>query len=204
MLPKDVCHCVLAMVLLLISYCKGQELLQSLRGTIGAENYTYYRLSRVGTLRVELVSLSGDADLYVSDKTLNPAFDDYTAQSITCGKDIIDIPDSYERPIGIGVYGYPGKETSEYIISIFQLPKNEEMDYEMLRHKYHDYEAADFLFTNYEASDYMYRDAKTVQPQAKRSSSNQDISEEDEEETIGSVLWHILLTLLKVVFEVIL
>jgi hypothetical protein len=32
------------------------ELLQSLTGTIGAENYTYYRLARTGRIKVELVS----------------------------------------------------------------------------------------------------------------------------------------------------
>ncbi|XP_045185631.1 UPF0669 protein C6orf120 homolog [Mercenaria mercenaria] len=194
-----------ALLVLLFNCCKGQELLQSLKGTIGAENYTYYRLSRVGRLRVELVSLSGDADLYVSDTTLNPAYDKYTAQSITCGKDVIEVPASYNRPVGIAVYGYPGHEISEYLISIYQLPKNEEMDYEQLKHMFHDYEAADYLFKNYEASHYMYRDVKpNVNPQGKSSSSGQDALDEDEAESFGSVLWEILLTLLKVVFEVIL
>lgn len=205
MFPVVIFRCSIALLLMLLNFCKTHELLQSLKGTIGAENYTYYRLTRVGALQVELVSTVGDADLYVSDKTLNPTFDEYTAQSITCGKDVIEIPESYERPIGIGVYGYPNSETSEYIISIYQMPKNEEMDYEMLRHQFHDYEAADHLFKNYDASDYMYRDAKPkTGRQSKGSSSTQNDIGEEEEESLGSVIWQILLTLLKVVFEVIL
>lgn len=195
--------CGLSILALLVNLCSGYELLQSLTGTIGAENYTYYRLSRVGRLRVELISLSGDADLYVSETTLNPAFDQYTAQSITCGTDIIEIPANYDRPVGIAVYGYPSSELSEYKISIYQLPKTDEMDYEQLKNMFHNYEAADFLFKNYEASDYMYRDIKQAgKPKVNIQTNNENVAED--EDSIGSIVWEILLTLLKVVFEVIL
>lgn len=187
----------------------AEELLQSLTGTVGAENYTYYRLSRPGRIRVELVSLLGDADLYISQHSLNPNYKNYDAQSITCGADILEIPESYKRPVGIGIYGYPSHEVSEYMISIYLLPKDSEIDYEHYLHMFHDYEAADYMFKNYEASDYMYRDVKASLK--KSSSSSRTAAESDDsdelnsdEESLGSVLWHILLTLLKVIFEVIL
>lgn len=203
MVCTAVCRYVMVWLWLMVDVGRCQELLQSVKGTIGAENYTYYRLSRTGRLRIELVSLSGDVDLYVSDKTPNPTFDHYTAQSITCGLDLIEVPAYYDRPIGIGIYGYPGNEISEYVISIFLLPKSEELGYDQLKHMFHDYEEADYLFKNYEASDYMYRGLKSgSNPNGKESSSSADLDEDDE--SVGSILWQILVTLLKVVFEVIL
>lgn len=203
MVYTALCRHVVVWLWLMVDVSSGQELLQSVKGTIGAENYTYYRLSRTGRLRIELVSLSGDADLYVSDNYANPTFDQYTAQSITCGLDLIEVPAYYDRPIGIGIYGYPGNDISEYVISIYLLPKSEELGYDQLKHMFHDYEAADYMFRNYESSDYMYRNLKSgVNPTGKESSSQADLDEDDE--SVGSMLWQILVTLLKVVFEVIL
>ncbi|KAL4237434.1 hypothetical protein ACF0H5_002151 [Mactra antiquata] len=196
--------------LLTLKICNGEELLHSVHGSIGAENYTYYKTFRPGRLRLELTSLTGDADLYVSTEILNPTYNEYTAQSITCGKDSIEIPATYERPIGIGIFGHPNFEQSTYVLSIYLLAKDEEMDYEQFTLLFHDYEAADYLFTNYEASDYMFRDAKprmqghnTKQNKAE-SREDYDNTLDDDDPTVGSVLWEILITLLKVVFEVIL
>lgn len=210
MVPKMDLLPVFVCAFLTFKLCRSEELLQTLQDTITAENYTYYRMFRPGRLRVELTSLSGDVDLYVSDETLKPTYNTYTAQSITCGVDVIEIPESYERPVGIGVFGHPNFEESKYKISIYRLDKSEEMDYEQLTHLYHDYEAADYVFRNYDPSDYMYKDAKPQIQTHSSKASNADTpiehsgSLDDDEESAGSILWQILITLLKVVFEVIL
>lgn len=42
-------------------------LLDTVIGVVGAVNFSYWQLGHTGPLCVELNSLSGDADLYVSD-----------------------------------------------------------------------------------------------------------------------------------------
>lgn len=200
-------HLWVALILQWFDSGFAHEILQTVKGTVGAENYTYYRLSRPGTLLIELESESGDADIFVSSETLKPTFDNYEIQSITCGKDVVEIPTNFERPFGIGIYGHFSEEISTYKVTIYLAEKKEELDYDQLTHHYYDYEAADHVFYNFEASDYMFRDVKPHPRQkttdntagAQNRESSGDVENED-----GSVLWQILLTLLKVVFEVIL
>lgn len=42
-------------------------LLDTVVGFVGAGNFSYWQLGHTGPLLIELTSLSGDADLYVSD-----------------------------------------------------------------------------------------------------------------------------------------
>lgn len=42
-------------------------LLDTVVGAVGAGNFSYWQLGHTGPLLVELTSLTGDADLYVSD-----------------------------------------------------------------------------------------------------------------------------------------
>lgn len=42
-------------------------LLDTVIGAVGAGNFSYWQLGHTGPLLVELTSLTGDADLYVSD-----------------------------------------------------------------------------------------------------------------------------------------
>lgn len=103
---------------ILVWKSSGQQVLQVLYGTVGAENSTYYRLLRPGYLQLTLNSIRGDCDIYVSDKTQKPSYDDYEMQSVTCGIDQVDIPAHFPRPVWIGVYGYFLHEESEYSLSI--------------------------------------------------------------------------------------
>ena len=169
----------------------GEELLQSLDGVVGAENYTYYRLSRQGHLRIEMESLEGDADLYVSDKTGSPDFEDFTQESVTCGLDVVEIPASYNRPVGIGIYGYPNKEITRYRISIILVSETDDASYDQLMAKYYNYERS----ASFHTSD---RDSDRTDKQSTTRAMHPD-DEEDE----GSLLWQILITLLKVVFEIV-
>lgn len=42
-------------------------LLDTVVGSVGAGNFSYWQLGHAGPLLIELTSLTGDADLYVSD-----------------------------------------------------------------------------------------------------------------------------------------
>ncbi|XP_075059616.1 UPF0669 protein C6orf120 homolog [Mixophyes fleayi] len=94
-------------------------LLHVVQGQIGAGNYSYLRLNQEGRIILEMNSLSGDADMYVSDSTLNPSFDEYALQSTTCGLDVIVVPDHFHRPVGIGIYGHPYYRESEFEIKVY-------------------------------------------------------------------------------------
>lgn len=88
--------------------------IQSLTGKIGGGNYTYYKLLRSGNVRIILNAAPGDADIYVSQTVLHPTYEVNDLQSWSCGEDIVDIPDSFKRPVGIGIYGHPRHLESTY------------------------------------------------------------------------------------------
>ncbi|KAJ0033471.1 hypothetical protein NQD34_000578 [Periophthalmus magnuspinnatus] len=94
-------------------------LLHVVQGQIGAGNYSYLRLNHDGKIILHMRSLRGDADLYVSDKTLRPSFDTYKLQSATCGQDIVVVPGDFARPVGIGIYGHPSYQESEFEMRVF-------------------------------------------------------------------------------------
>ena len=185
--------CVPIVLLIVADKIYGEELLQSLDGIVGAENYTYYRLSRQGHLRIEMESLEGDADLYVSDKTGSPNFEDFTQESVTCGLDVVEIPASYNRPVGIGIYGYPSKEIARYRISIILVSETDDASYDQLMAKYYNYERSAAFHTERDSD-------RTDKQSTARVMSPED---EEEEEDEGSLLWQILITLLKVFFEIV-
>ncbi|XP_068088021.1 UPF0669 protein C6orf120 homolog [Hyperolius riggenbachi] len=94
-------------------------LLHVVQGQVGAGNYSYLRLNHEGRIILEMQSLRGDADIYVSDATLTPSFDEYELQSMTCGIDIVVVPNHFSRPVGIGVYGHPSHIESEFEIKVY-------------------------------------------------------------------------------------
>jgi hypothetical protein len=108
----------LLLVFQFISLVCAEYVLHTFNGEVGAGNYTYYKLTREGDLRLVLYTENGDSDLYISDKTLHPDFENYELQSVTCGDDELLIPTSMKRPIGIGVYGHPSQDTSKYVMSL--------------------------------------------------------------------------------------
>lgn len=97
-------------------------LLHVLQGHVGAGNYSYLRLNHHGRIVLLLHSLRGDADIYVSDRTLRPSFDVYQLQSTTCGRDSVAVPGDFERPVGIGIYGHPSHAESEFEMRVFYDP----------------------------------------------------------------------------------
>ncbi|XP_054276783.1 UPF0669 protein v1g209471-like [Macrosteles quadrilineatus] len=96
------------------------HVLHSVSGEVVGGNYTYYSLMYKGPITLYLYSSFGDADLYVSQFVNKPSFepDNYCLQSSTCGLDVVHIPKSFKRPVGIAVYGHPSYEVSEYYLEV--------------------------------------------------------------------------------------
>lgn len=94
-------------------------LLHVVPGRVGAGNYSYLRLNHEGRIVLAMRSVRGDADLYVSDRTLHPSFDDYELQAATCGRDVVAVPAHFQRPVGIGVYGHPSHRDSEFEMKVY-------------------------------------------------------------------------------------
>lgn len=149
-------------------------LLHVVQGHIGAGNYSYLRLNHDGRIILHMQSLKGDADLYVSDKTLRPSFDTYKLQSVTCGQDVVVVPGDFSRPVGIGIYGHPSHKESEFEMRVFydqSVPQDP-----------------------FDKGPYGSED----EHKQKRSphTAEEDIQEEE------SILWTILIGLLKIILEI--
>ena len=78
---------ILCVLLSLVHVCISEYLIQSFTGKIGSGNYSYHKLTAEGNIRLLLESTVGDADLYLSESTLKPDFDNYDLCSVTCGDD---------------------------------------------------------------------------------------------------------------------
>ncbi|NXY86681.1 CF120 protein, partial [Alcedo cyanopectus] len=149
-------------------------LLHVVQGQIGAGNYSYLRLNHEGKIVLQMQSLKGDADLYVSDATLHPSFDEYELQSATCGQDVVHVPACFRRPVGIGVYGHPSHLHSEFEMRVY-------------------YDPAALQYPFGEAS----YNPEEMEARQKYSQSPEDESQEEE-----SVFWTILIGILKLILEI--
>lgn len=77
-------------------------------------NFSYFTFNSLGTYRFILISLRGDADLYISTRHKYVTYDNYDQSSCTCGIDEIFIDHNMKRPIYIGIYGYSRYQISHY------------------------------------------------------------------------------------------
>lgn len=178
--------CIALVVILLLPQVRGHlnpseddnipaewVLLHVVQGHIGAGNYSYLRLNHDGRIILHMQSLKGDADIYVSDKTLRPSFDTYKLQSVTCGQDVVIVPQDFVRPVGIAVYGHPSYKESEFEMRVFYdqtVPQDP-------------FDKGSYTSEGGEPS---------KSPQA----AGEDIQEEE------SILWTILIGLLKIILEI--
>lgn len=149
-------------------------LLHVVQGHIGAGNYSYLRLNHDGRIILHMHTIKGDADLYVSDKTLRPSFDTYKLQSVTCGQDVVVVPGDFARPVGIGIYGHPSHQESEFEMRVFydQMVPQDPFD----------------------------KGSYTSEDGQKHKKSQQAPEEDFQEEE--SIFWTILIGLLKIIVEI--
>lgn len=96
-----------------------EQLVYTFTNQVGAGNFSYFKLHREGVVRLELKTTSGDADLYVSSSTLSPDFRNYELSSATCGYDEVTVPAEMQRPVGVGVFGHPSHEVSQFVLSVY-------------------------------------------------------------------------------------
>lgn len=85
---------------------------------IHPSNFSYFTFNNPGTYRFILISLRGDADLYVSTRHKHVNYNNYEFSSCTCGIDEILIDPFIKRPIYIGVYGYSQYQIIQYRLLI--------------------------------------------------------------------------------------
>uniref|UniRef100_A0A9J7ZKF7 Uncharacterized protein n=2 Tax=Cyprinus carpio TaxID=7962 RepID=A0A9J7ZKF7_CYPCA len=150
-------------------------LLHVVQGHIGAGNYSYLRLNHEGCIILYMQSLKGDADLYISDKTPRPNFDTYKLQSTTCGQDVVVVPGDFVRPVGIGIYGHPSYMESEFEMKVF-------------------YDQTALTEEEIEKNSYP---SDETPGQSQHSQGPADVMEEEE-----SILWTILIGILKIILEI--
>jgi hypothetical protein len=81
-------------------------------------NFSYFTFNNLGTYRFILISLRGDADMYISTRNKHVSYDNYEYSSCTCGIDEILIDYYMKRPIYIGIYGYSQYQISHYRLLI--------------------------------------------------------------------------------------
>lgn len=98
----------------------GHTVDETISGSIEAGRFTYYSLSKPGRVVITLTPTQGDPDIYVGENGTEPDYslDKHTYQSTTCGVDQVVIPSYALRPIGIGVYGHPSHENSVYELHV--------------------------------------------------------------------------------------
>jgi len=111
--------CILLAFIFNIAVHGSEFLAYKFTGSIGAGNFSYFKLHRDGLVKLLLDSTSGDADIYVSSTTLSPDYTNYELCSTTCGPDEVVIPSDMIRPIGVGIFGHPSHEVSEFDLTVW-------------------------------------------------------------------------------------
>lgn len=166
------------------STCEPTGFREKVSGAVGAGNYSYYTLSKPGAVTILVHPLAGDPDLYVAERNAQPTFDldNHCAQSTTCGRERVDLPRSFGRPVGIGIYGHPSHELSRFELEVRVDDSTENL-------LFHDY--------GYAASH---------QP-GSRERDSAAVYEDDADDDIGpseeiSLLWTFLLGVLKLLLEI--
>lgn len=166
------------------SSCEPTGFREKVTGAVGAGNYSYYTLSKPGAVTILVHPLAGDPDLYVAERNAQPTFDldSHCAQSTTCGRERVDLPRSFGRPVGIGIYGHPSHELSLYELEVRVDDSTENL-------LFHDY--------GYAAS----------QQPGSRERDRPAVPEDDVADDMGpseeiSLLWTFLLGVLKLLLEI--
>lgn len=174
------------------SNTSGELLLHSVVGEVGRENYTYYSLMYDGPIALYLHSVSGDADLYVSQLVSRPTFepDNNCLQSTTCGLDVVHIPSSFSRPIGIGVYGHFSHESSKYLLEVIYREEDKEEEF------FGSFEQSEETLDTIEQSSR----EKENKPESYKKESNLFDRDDEGESFIWTVIWSVFDILLEVVF----
>lgn len=150
-------------------------------------NFTYFTFNSPGTYRFILISLQGDADLYISTRDKYVSYENYEFSSCTCGIDEILIESYMKRPVYIGIYGYSQYRVSQYRLLI------ELVDSRTSLEDTHDHEDT----SNAEKTKPVTRDDTTTQQERKGSRVPANVEKDSRH-----LVWDILVWLLNFLLEV--
>lgn len=178
------------------------QLVTTIHGELEAGNYSHYSLHENGNFKLVLQSLQGDADLYVSDKQRRVDFSNYDWQSITYGIDEVYITDSMTRPVAISVYAHPYYPKSVYTMrtySIYSNDKNYETHSLESNEKFKEFYHKNMLKDGSSRDSLKDHSAHSTKERYETNFHDQDTENENE-----SMLWTILIHLLKLIAEIVL
>ena len=187
---------LLSLVLVLVTSVVSDYVGQSVAGEVEAGNFTYYTLRQTGHIRMELYSLTGDADIYVSDATNERPtfmFEEHMLSSATCGLDVVDIPESFSRPVHIGVYGHPNYSNTTFNMDGVIVEETEEDHFAMASYK----EDGDFQ-EHEEAKSRSRRDSERVSHSSDGEDYDQFFREGSGFRNFIWVLWRIFTVVIEV------
>ncbi|XP_075677938.1 uncharacterized protein LOC142645500 [Dermatophagoides pteronyssinus] len=113
---------------------------ETITGLVEKENFTYFFMDSENDILLNLTSIVGDCDLYVSQSSSpNQApqkpntFDiySYDLHSATCGQDIVYIDNYIRRPFCIGIYAHFTYDVCRYQLTVigYELLNNSMSNY---------------------------------------------------------------------------
>lgn len=178
---------LLALMLQSWKYAETERLEYIVTKTVEAEQYRYVQIESEGDFRVELRSLEGDADLYVSDETDSPSYADYKLKSTSCGDDLVLISHDFSRPVYVGVYGYFAFEQSRFELQVFSVDRERDLFAENSS----SYEYAE------EANE--SSEKRNAKERSKKTANRPNVPKGEEEE---SLLWSIFVGILKIILDI--
>jgi len=170
-------------------------------GEVEYENFTYFIVKIKDDILLNLTSLVGDCDLYVSqarrdgENPPSPSIDtfSYDLQSSTCGQDVLFIGKDIMRPFSVGIYAHPSYSHCLFSLEIISTrPTDADYDSEIFSQEIHEDEPS------HEASQEGHR---ADHNQKRHTQSNQKGSEFD---SYLEILLNITIQFLGVIFEILL
>jgi hypothetical protein len=80
-------------------YFYTEKLIFSTKDKIGSGNYSQFVLHDEGNIKLEVITIEGDADLYLCERVKSCEFSNYNLHSITYGVDEILVNSEMKRPV---------------------------------------------------------------------------------------------------------
>ncbi len=155
---------------LTLPYSSAGKVISTYTGKVGPGNYSYFSLHEKGSITIMVESITGDADIYVSENYAQPSFSEYDMQSSTCGIDTVMVPKSFKRPVHIAIYGHVHSLLTEYKITA------------ILDHG-----------TGYQSGQESFNE---------NNAGVKGADEDDETPSLQSIIWSIVVGILKIILEV--
>lgn len=174
--------------LLAAIYAPGRTYISKYEKTIHPTDFTRLKFENHGTYRLILLSLQGDADLYISTKNELVSYDNYELSSCTCGIDEVVIQSYMKRPIHIAIYG-----SSQY----------RNIRYRLLIEKIEPEFQTSYLFFNEGEDKQTVNDELQQKPGKTLTYGSNTVHEKSEESNTGYSLWSLFVAFLELVIEIV-